>query len=183
MQAPGPTLETARLILRPTAAADFDGWAQMMAHEPSARFIGGTVAPAAAWRQVTGMAGAWTLQGFAMFSLIDKASGRWVGRVGPWMPHGWPGTEVGWGVHPDFAGKGYAFEAAVAAIDWAFDNLGWTEVIHCIDPDNEPSRRLAARLGSVNRGPGALPAPFEAARIDIWGQSRDDWRAWRSGRS
>ena len=36
--------------------------------------------------------------------------------------------------------------------------------------------RLAERLGSRNRGPGQLPAPFEAATIDLWGQTRDEWR-------
>ena len=31
-----------------------------------------------------------------MFSVIEKDSGRWIGRIGPWQPEGWPGTEVGW---------------------------------------------------------------------------------------
>jgi hypothetical protein len=38
------------------------------------------------------MAGAWAMQGFAMLSVIEKATGRWVGRAGPWQPEGWPGT-------------------------------------------------------------------------------------------
>jgi RimJ/RimL family protein N-acetyltransferase len=78
-------------------------------------------------------------------------------------------------------GKGYATEAAVAAIDWAFDALGWTDVIHSISPDNTASQLLAQRLGSVNRGPGQLPEPFAGERVDIWGQSREQWLARRSG--
>ena len=174
--APGPTLETERLILRPTALADFPRWAEMMADPETARFIGGVQAAPAAWRGMMTMAGAWALTGVAMFSLIEKATGLWVGRIGPWRPEGWPGTEVGWGLHPDAQGRGYGVEAATAAIDHAFDVLGWTEVIHCIDPDNIPSQRLAERLGSTNQGPTRLPPPFEHAPVDRWGQTREQWR-------
>ena len=173
----GPILETERLTLRPTAMEDFRRWAELMADPETARFIGGVQAPAATWRAMMSMAGAWSLTGVAMFSVIERETGLWLGRIGPWQPLGWPGTEVGWSLHPDAHGKGYAMEAAVASIDYAFDVLGWTEVIHCIDPDNVPSQKLAERLGSTNRGPGTLPAPFETARVDIWGQSRDQWRA------
>ena len=175
----GPILETERLTLRPTAMEDFPRWAELMADPETARFIGGVQAPAATWRAMMSMAGAWSLTGVAMFSVIERETGLWLGRIGPWQPLGWPGTEVGWSLHPDAHGRGYAMEAAVASIDYAFEVLGWSEVIHCIDPDNVASQKLAERLGSTNRGPGTLPAPFETARVDIWGQSRDQWRARR----
>jgi len=175
----GPKLETERLLLRPTAAEDLDGWAELMGDEETARFIGGVQARAVAWRGMMTMAGSWALNGFSMFSVIEKASGRWIGRIGPWQPEGWPGTEVGWGLIKAASGKGYAFEAATAAIDWAFDTLGWTDVIHTIDPANTPSIRLAERLGSTHRGPGKLPAPFEHFPIEVWGQTREQWRARR----
>jgi RimJ/RimL family protein N-acetyltransferase len=181
-QAPGPTLETARLILRPPALEDFEPLAETMSREISAKYIGGVSPRAQTWRSFTGLAGAWVMQGFAMFSVIEKSTGRWVGRIGPHHPEGWPGTEVGWGLHPSAMGKGYAVEGATAAIDWAFDVLGWSEVIHCIDPDNTPSQRVAERLGSRNRGPGQMPAPFQHLPIDIWGQSRGDWMARRAAR-
>jgi len=100
------------------------------------RFLGGVQDRATAWRTMCGMAGAWIVRGFSMFSVIERASGRWIGRVGPWQPEGWPGTEVGWGILPEFAGQGLAREAAVAAIDYAVDTLGWSDVIHTIHPDN-----------------------------------------------
>jgi RimJ/RimL family protein N-acetyltransferase len=179
-QAPGPTLETARLILRPPALEDFEPLAETMSREISAKYIGGASPRAQTWRSFTGLAGAWVMQGFAMFSVIEKSTGRWVGRIGPHHPEGWPGTEVGWGLHPDFFGRGYAHEAAVASMDFAVDVLGWSDIIHCIHPDNEPSWRLAMKLGSVNRGPGALPEPFAEARVDLWGQTAQDWRANRT---
>jgi len=172
----GPTLETARLILRPTAAEDFDAWAALMADEAS-HFIGGPQARSVAWRGFISVAGAWTIQGYSMFSVIEKASGLWVGRVGPWVPEGWPGTEVGWAIAKPAYGKGYATEAATAAIDWAFETLGWTDVIHCIDPENAASQRVAERLGSTNRGPGQMPEPYQDYPVDVWGQTREQWRA------
>ncbi|HLI66980.1 MAG TPA: GNAT family N-acetyltransferase [Caulobacteraceae bacterium] len=174
----GPVLETPRLLLRPPVAEDFEGWAAMMADEAS-RFIGGPQPRAVAWRGFMSVAGAWAMSGHGMFSVIEKDSGRWIGRVGPWVPEGWPGTEVGWGLVKDAYGQGYATEAAVATIDWAFDTLGWTDVIHCIDPANVASQRVAERLGSTNRGPGKLPPPFDDQPIDLWGQTRDAWRARR----
>lgn len=181
MIAPGPTLETARLILRPPALEDLDGWADMMTDPVAARFIGGVMGRSQSWRMLAAMAGSWAIQGFAMFSLIEKDSGRWVGRIGPWQPEEWPGTEVGWGLHPAAWGKGYAIEAATAAIDWAFDTLGWSEVIHCIDPENTPSQQVARRLGSRVLREGKMPPPFQDLPIEIWGQSREEWRARRAG--
>ena len=74
-------LETPRLLLRPIRREDFDGFAQFSADPDSTRHLGGPQPRAVAWRSFLTMAGAWAVQGFAMFSLIEKASGRWVGRV------------------------------------------------------------------------------------------------------
>ena len=176
----GPTLETPRLLLRVQQASDFDGFAELMTDEVACRHIGGHMTRTAAWRKFLQMPGAWAIQGFGMFSVLDRATGEWLGQAGPWQPEGWPGTEVGWSFKRSAWGKGYAGEAATAAIDWAFDHLGWTDVIHSIAPDNVPSQVLAQRLGATNRGPGRLPDPFADVPVDIWGQSREQWRARRA---
>ncbi|MBB5684371.1 GNAT family N-acetyltransferase [Sphingobium boeckii] len=176
----GPIIVTERLILRPPAPEDFDAWADFSADPETMRFLGGAQPRSSAWRSFCGMAGAWHIAGFAMFSLIERVSGRWIGRVGPWQPEGWPGSEVGWGVARAFAGKGYAREAAIASMDYAVDTLGWEDVIHTIDPENIASIALAKRLGSVNRGPTRLPPPYEDAPVDAWGQTAVEWRAQRA---
>jgi RimJ/RimL family protein N-acetyltransferase len=173
-------IETERLILRPPQPQDFDAYAANMADAEAARFIGGQQPRAAAWRGFLTSAGAWSMQGFAMFSVIEKSSGRWIGRLGPWHPVDWPGTEVGWGLAREAWGKGYALEGCIAAIDWTFDQLGWSEMIHSIHPDNHASQALAKRLGSVCTGPGKLPAPYEDSPTDIWTQTREQWRARRA---
>jgi RimJ/RimL family protein N-acetyltransferase len=178
----GPTLVTERLILRPTELADFDGFAQMASEPETMRFIGGAGPRHAAWRAMATFAGSWTLLGFSMFSVLRRDTGEWIGRIGPWQPGGddggWPGREVGWGLKASAMGQGFAAEAATATIDWAFDHLGWNEIIHCIDKANASSIRLATRLGSTLKRTGvSLPAPLDSIMVDIYGQSRAEWRS------
>jgi RimJ/RimL family protein N-acetyltransferase len=177
----GPTLRTDRLILRPPCADDFESWTALMADAEHVRYVGGAQPRPVAWRGLMTMIGCWAAHGFGMFSVVEASSGRWLGRVGPWSPEGWPGTEVGWTLAREATGRGYAHEAAVAATDWAFDALGWTDVIHTIDPGNAPSLALAQRLGSSRQRTGqVLPPPFEALDVEVWGQTREQWRARRS---
>ena len=170
----GPILETERLRLRVQQEGDFERYAEMLAH-PSSLHIGGPLLRHEAWRRFLQMPGAWMVQGFAMFSVVEKSSGRWMGQAGPWCPDGWPGTEVGYSFHMDARGKGYATEACAAAMDYAFDILRWDEVIHSISPANTASQTVAQRLGSRNRGPGKLPPPLDVHAIEIWAQSRAEW--------
>jgi len=46
-----------------------------------------------------------------------------------------------------------------------------------IDVDNAASQAVARKLGSRKRSRGRLPAPHESALVDIWGQTREEWRA------
>ena len=177
MEFDGPVIQTERLVLRVPRIGDFDAYAAMAQDADNMRFIGGAMPRAVAWRKFLQVPGAWLLQGFAMFAVEERATGRWLGQLGPWQPEGWPGTEVGWGFDRAAQGQGYATEAGVAAVDWAFDHLGWSEVIHSIDPDNLPSQALARRLGSTLRGPGKLPEPFQDEPIEIWAQTRAQWQA------
>ena len=174
-----PVLFTDRLILRVPEACDLDGFAEMQADEEAMRYLGGHGPRSAAWRSLTALRGAWDINGFSMFSVIERSTGAWVGRIGPWEPEGWPGHEAGWGVHPGFVGRGYAYEASVASMDYAFDVLGWDDVIHVIDPANARSIALAERLGSANRGPTSLPAPFDKITLEAWGQTAAEWRSSR----
>ena len=176
---PVPILETDRLILRCPAAEDFPAWAAFAADEEAQRYIGGVQAAPVAWRSLCSVAGGWMIRGFSMFSVIEKATGRWIGRLGPLQPEGWPGTEVGWGLIRDVWGRGYATEGAAACMDYAFDVLGWDECIHTIDSANAASQSVARRLGSSVLRRALLPAPFETVEIDVWGQSRQAWLARR----
>jgi RimJ/RimL family protein N-acetyltransferase len=180
MFAPAPTLETERLILRAPLAEDFEPWAAFAADEETMRHLGGVQARSVAWRGLCQVAGAWSIRGFSMFSVVEKSSGRWVGRLGPWQPEDWPGTEIGWGLAREVWGKGYATEGAAACMDYVFDVLGWREAIHTIEPANVGSQAVARRLGSTLRGPVTMPAPYEGQYVEAWGQTREQWLARRA---
>lgn len=172
-------IETEHLLLRPPREGDFDGFARLMGDDATARFIGGAQPRSIAWRSFLTLAGAWMVQGFGMFSVIEKTSDRWLGRIGPWHPEGWPGTEVGWGMLAEAQGRGYATEAARASIDYAFEQLGWREVVHIIHPDNRPSMRVAERVGSREWRPCRMSAPYADEPAQLWGQTREQWLARR----
>ena len=181
----GPVLTTERLILRPPVMADFDAYADYVADPAAMDPIGGAQPRAVAWRTFMAYAGAWAMTGVSMFSVFERpdagahaAEGRYIGRIGPWRPADWPGSEVGWGLRVDAQGRGYAVEAASACMDFAFDRLGWTEAIHTIMPDNAASQRVALKLGSRRLREAMLPAPH-LKLTEVWGQTREAWRGRR----
>jgi RimJ/RimL family protein N-acetyltransferase len=166
-------LETPRLLLRAPLEADLDGWAGFDGDERATRFFAGPRSRAQAWSEMATAAGMWALRGYGLFSVIERSSGRWIGRVGPWVPEGAIGTEVGWAIAPEAWGKGYATEAAEAAIGWAFATLDWSEVIHCIDAPNTASIAVAERLGSAWR---RQESEAGGKLVEIYGQSAVAWR-------
>ena len=167
-QTDGPVIETERLILRRWREADIAPNSAMLADPASARFITSDGKPITdafvGWRNAAIMAGHWALHGFGMFVVEEKPTGRFVGRVGPWLPSGWPGFEIGWGIASGFRGKGYAVEAARASIDWAFANFAIDQIIHCIDRENVASQSVAQRLGATIE-----------REIDLFGHVADVW--------
>lgn len=178
MSQPGPTLTTDRLVLHPPSLADFEEFAALCADPTAMHMIGGPQVRPVAWRTFMQTAGGWAVYGYGFFMVRERATGAMVGRVGTHQPDGWPGTEVGWALHGHAQGQGYATEAASAAMDWAFDHLGWAEVIHCIDAANEPSMAVARRLGSRVLRTAMLPEPINRETV-CWGQSAQEWRARR----
>ena len=171
----GPTIETARLMLRPPIHADFDGFAEMAQEEETMRFIGGVAARDAAWRTMAMVTGAWALLGYSMFSVIEKSSGQWIGRLGPWRPGGkegsWPGDEVGWALRASAQGKGYAAEGASRRhrLGLRRARLGERDPLH--RPGQRPvnrARRASRLLQATLRG---------AARRALRGRARRHLRA------
>lgn len=170
----GPVIETARLRLRVPEERDFAGYAALMSDEVAARHIGGVQDEALVWRGLAAVIGHWHMRGYGFFSVEERDSGAWVGRVGPWYPHGWSQPEVGWSVLREYWGKGYAPEAAAASMDFAFDTLGWDEAIHLIAAENVNSQAVARKLGSRDTGRDEIVAGF-GMNTDVWGQTKQDW--------
>lgn len=175
-------LETDRLSLAPLAPDDFEAHAAMMADPRVAEFLTMDRKPPsreAAWRAFASMLGHREIRGFGFFSVFEKSTGAWAGRVGPWMPEGWPGLECGWAIAPRHWGKGYAGEAAIAAIDWVFDaKPDLPRIISLIDPRNANSQAVARKIGE--RKSGDVFRHDVVGALDIWAVTRDEWRRRRA---
>jgi RimJ/RimL family protein N-acetyltransferase len=171
----GPVIETERLLLRQWRGDDVAPNTAMLADPGTARFITVDGKPVTnelnGWRNAAIMAGHWVLHGVGMFVVEEKSSGKFVGRVGPWFPPGWPGFEVGWGIATEFRGKGYALEAARASIDWVFEIFDIDEIVHSIDCENTASQAVARRLGARKDREFDLFGHV----ADVWVTRRDAW--------
>jgi RimJ/RimL family protein N-acetyltransferase len=175
----GPVLETERLKLRQWREADIAPNTAMLSDAASGRFITADGKPITdafvGWRNAAIMSGHWLLYGVGMFVVEEKSSGKFAGRVGPWLPPGWPGFEIGWGIASEFRGKGYAVEAARTSIDWAFASFELDQIIHCIDRENTASQGVARRLGAEIEREMDLFGKV----ADLWVTRRDAWTAQR----
>ncbi len=143
------TLDSPRLLLRQFRESDLDAYAEMCGDPEVMRFLGDghTLTRPEAWRNMALLLGHWQLRGYGLWAVEERATGQLAGRVGCWRPEGWPGLEIGWALRRAYWGRGYATEAAVAALNDAFGRLKQTHVISLIHPDNGPSIAVALRLG------------------------------------
>lgn len=87
--------------------------------------------------------------------------------------------EIGWAMHPDFAGKGYASEAADAVLRMAFETIGLHRVIAELDPRNDRSIALCKRLGMREEAYFVKDLWFRGYWADtgMYGILRDEWLA------
>ncbi len=144
-----PILTSERLTLRGWREEDLEPLAALYADEENARYIGGVLTRAEAWRRLAAHIGHWALRGFGMFAVEETATGAFVGFGGPWCPETWPQPEIGYSLAKAHWGKGYATELAIRARAFAYEELGWTTAISLIAHENVASQRVAARLGAV----------------------------------
>lgn len=95
-------------------------------------------------------------EGFSFLMLIEKATGDLVGHCGikrvdnPAAPN--PGDhEVGWLIREDRWRRGYAHEAMVAVLDWAFGRVDAPHVVAITNGSNIGSWKLMEKLGMERR--------------------------------
>ncbi|HWW59988.1 MAG TPA: GNAT family N-acetyltransferase [Thermoanaerobaculia bacterium] len=143
-------LETDRLVIRPWTDDDRGDFRTMMDDPAVTHYL---------WRAGRPYADAEVDEWFArqarqlaefdvcMGAVIEKSTGRLLGLSGT-QPLGTTGDlEIGWIFRRDAWGHGYATEAGGAAMRHVLETLARPRVVAIIDPDNEPSKRVAARLG------------------------------------
>ncbi len=149
-----PRIETERLTLRPWRKDDFRPYHAILQQPEVHRHFGPQPMGAEeCWRRMTAAVGGWQFNGFGTWAVEDKADRTLVGSVGlftAWRdlePEFGEDPEMGWIMATQTHGRGLAFEAGRAALEWAEANLAPTPIWAIIAPENEPSFRLAERLG------------------------------------
>lgn len=143
-----PELETARLNLRAPIMEDFPAYADTLMDPERSKYIDGPYTRDGAWKDFCWVTAGWSLQGFGGWSVVDRASGSFLGMVAISKPPSFPEIEMGWVFQKEAEGKGYALEAASAMKAHAFGTLGLETAVSYVDPDNLRSQRLAERLGA-----------------------------------
>ena len=146
-----PTIETERLRLLAPVPRHFDVFAAVFA---DANFVEHLhTAPRdreTSHRAFCAMLGHWQLRGWGAFLVEDLLTGALVGCVGISDWEGWPEPELGWWIVPAAWGRGYATEAAHAALHY-FARLKPTKrIVSFVPPGNGTSIRVAEKLGAVH---------------------------------
>ena len=141
-----PTLETERLVLRAPQASDLDAYAKFCA-SPRSVGVGGPYDRDQAFTRLSALLGHWYLRGYGRWMVTDLATRAPMGVVGLMYPESWPAPEIAWSLFDAAEGKGIAFEAAMAARDFAYRVLRWDIVISCVVDGNDRSNALAQRMG------------------------------------
>jgi RimJ/RimL family protein N-acetyltransferase len=153
----GVAVETERLLLRDWGEADIDAFDRHTNTEKVMRWLGGVQSRAQLEDAIRGRLMRWQEErGFTFWAVERKADGELLGFCGIKIADT-PGApveglhEVGWRLREDAWGQGYAKEAAIAALDYAFDALGSRRVVALTVIQNEASWGLMERLGMTRR--------------------------------
>lgn len=160
--------ETARLVVRPwtTAESDLDRIFEIYSRWEVARWLGAAPKALDSRDQAAGVVQRWgaradPARGLGIWAVEVRETGVVAGTVllvalpGSAAPPDRSGeggdVEVGWHLHPDAWGQGYATEAAQGALAHGFAH-GLTEIYAVVRPDNEASLKVCRRLGMTPLG-------------------------------
>jgi RimJ/RimL family protein N-acetyltransferase len=150
-----PILTTERLVLRPWRAGDVDAAADIYSRWEVQRYLGAQPAVDAdravsearvlRWAAFAGpLHGVWAIVPQGSDRPVGSALCKLLPRSGTGEPS--PDTEIGWHLHPDCWGRGYATEAGRRLLRHAADH-GVAEVFAVTYPDNAASQAVCRRVG------------------------------------
>lgn len=180
-------LDTARLILRPTNAADLS-WILTAINTPAMmRHLGGDAlsADAVAQSLADDIDAFARPDGHRRWTVLSKETGERVARCGLFhvrslaAPDALRGQrEIGWMLAEAHWGKGYATEAARGVLDHAFGALALPVVYAQTSDSNAGSTRMMQRLGLSRRAEFDYVDPDYPSADNpttVWSITADDW--------
>lgn len=150
MESPAKYLiESSRLKMRPLLIDDIDMIAPILADPIVTRYIGGPLNPDEAEIQLKHWIEDQRRDGFGFMALIEKSRNHLIGYGGfiPQVIEGKNFVELGYVIHREHWGCGYATEAALALRDYGFNLIHLKELISIIHADNPSSLHVAEKIG------------------------------------
>ncbi|MGK5683169.1 GNAT family N-acetyltransferase [Actinoplanes sp. URMC 104] len=156
-------METDRLTLRRWRDDDLDALAAINADPQVMRHIldGSVRDRGQSAESLRTMMRDWDERGFGLFAVQERASGELIGWAGlavpAFLPEVLPAVEIGWRLGRRFWGRGYATEAAAAALRFGFDEVGLDRVVSIRHVDNVRSARVMEKLGLVHEFDTVVP--------------------------
>lgn len=171
MDIPSPPshLETSRLWLRPIEHNDAVFLEKLYSDSQVARYIGGSnLNHDAIVHQVNVFVKVWDEHGYGQSVVVDKVTGKAIGRVGlhPWVE--WNELEIGWVIATRWQRQKRATEATQAWLAWAKDYLAEEYLIAVVHSQNTASHQLAQSLGFVKARDDQTPwNPVVVWRYDL----------------
>jgi ribosomal-protein-alanine N-acetyltransferase len=177
-------IETERLILRQWRDADKAPFAALNADPAVMQFMPSALTREQSDALVDRFSAMLEAEGMTFYAVEERSSGDFVGAVGLFpvghLPFA-PAVEIGWRLGVDSWGKGYASEAARAALAQAFDSLGLDEIVAYTAAPNLRSQRVMERIGMTRDVAGdfehpALPEGSALRPHRLYRLRRDEWR-------
>lgn len=169
-------LETKRLLLRAWRDDDAPHLDRLYANVAFMRYLGRRGDGATA---IAGYRSHWAEHGFGIWAVEERATNAFVGRAGVAFHRLWPDEpEVGWGLDPEFWGRGYATEAGATSLRYAFATLGYERVVSITLPENAASIRVMNRLGIHPYR--EVWWPEGRAMLEVRALERDEWTSLQS---
>lgn len=145
---------TSRLRLRTWRGSDQAPFTAMNADPQVMRYFPATLTASESAVLLRRITTGWDRDGFGLWLVERKDDEEFIGFVGlspvPTDLPIAPAVEIGWRLVHRHWGVGYAREAAVATVQWAFDDLGLDSLVSYTAAINAPSRRLMTRLGMAH---------------------------------
>jgi RimJ/RimL family protein N-acetyltransferase len=183
-------ITTARLLLRQWREEDRGPFAGMNADPEVMRFFPAPQSREASDKSVDGWAREIAERGWSNWAVALRETGEFIGFTGltvPWRKYEFtPCVEVGWRLARAHWRKGYATEAARAALEVGFERLRLDEIVSFTALLNTPSRAVMERLGMTNAQRDfdhpALPEGHPLRRHCLYRLGREAWREARAKR-
>jgi RimJ/RimL family protein N-acetyltransferase len=139
------------LVLRAWRDADIEPWVAMNSDRRVTEFLGREYSRALSEASAAAMRRTLEENGFGWWAVEIRGSASFAGVIAlqavPFSAPFTPANEIGWRLSFESWGRGYATEGAKAALDFAFNELKWSEVVAFTAATNLRSQRVMQRLG------------------------------------